>query len=199
MTVPNAIYLDCPECGARSLHEVLKGRIGKKRVLEATVRCEECGQVYTTVIREPEGIKVPIIVSDQGESKRSEVDLEENDLLMVGDEFFLDEIHVIITALEQEGSKRVNRSPADLIKTIWAKRFDKVKVKVSINNIHRTLSKVVLALPDEEFIVGDILRFGRDEVVIHSIKTRNKILRYDGAPARDIVRIYAKAMRKTYA
>jgi uncharacterized Zn finger protein len=199
MSVPNAIYLDCPQCGERSLHEILKGRIGKKKVLEATVKCEECGRVYTTVIREPEEVSVPVIVSDQGESVRTEVELEANDLLMVGDEFFLDETHVIITALEQEGAKRVKRSPADLIKTIWAKKFDKVKVKVSVNNIHHTLSKEILALPDEEFLVGDILRFGREEAVISSIKTKHKMIRYEGAAARDIVRIYAKAMRKTYA
>jgi uncharacterized Zn finger protein len=61
------------------------------------------------------------------------------------------------------------------------------------------LAAELTALPDEEFFVGDILNIGRDDVVIHYIKTRDGMVRQGGVPARDIVRIYAKSARTTYS
>ena len=29
MNVPNAIHVECPDCGEETLHEVLKGKLGK--------------------------------------------------------------------------------------------------------------------------------------------------------------------------
>lgn len=199
MAIPNSLYLDCPSCGEKTLHEVLKGRISKGgEVLETTVRCQECQHVHNTVVREPKSVKVAMILSDVGSTKKMEFELGEDELVVVGDELFVGDSNVVVTAIEK-GERRVDQASANEIKTIWAKKFDKVRVKISVNKTSKTLAAELTALPDEEFFVGDILNIGRDDVVIHYIKTRDGMVRQGGVPARDIVRIYAKSARTTYS
>jgi len=195
--VPNAIYVECPDCGEETLHEVLKGRLGKDgSTLEATLRCQECGRVHPAVVREGRTIRVPVIVSDRKESRRAEVELPEDEELRVEDELQLDDLPIIISSLEREGA-RVSRALAKDVTAIWAKRFDKVHVKVSINDVHKTIPAEVDALPEEEFFVGDLMTIGRYDVVITQIKTRDAMARRGAVMARDIVRIYAKRARTT--
>jgi uncharacterized Zn finger protein len=92
----------------------------------------------------------------------------------------------------------VGEATAREISTIWGKRFDKVRVKISVNKTSKTLAAEIFALPDEEFYVGDTFTVGKDDVVIHYIKTKEGMVRNGGVPARDIVRIYTKCMRATY-
>jgi uncharacterized Zn finger protein len=199
MAIPNSLYLDCPSCGEKTLHEVLKGRISKGGdVLETTVRCQECQQVHGAVVREPKSVKLPIILSDMGKTSKLDFEFGEDELLAVGDELFVGDTNVVVTAIEK-GERRVSQAPAKEIKAVWAKRFDKVRVKISVNKTSRTLAAELTALPDEEFFVGDILNVGRDDVVIHYIKTREGMVRHGGVPAREIVRIYAKSARTTYS
>lgn len=197
MTVPNALYLDCPSCGEHSVHEVLRGKLSKKQdSMEATVKCQECGHTYSTVVREPEIIKVPIIVSELGNSKKEEIELESGELLSLGDELFLGETHLLVTGLEC-GERRVEKCDTQTVSTIWAKKFDKVIVKISINKHTRTIATQMVAMPDEEFFVGDMMTVGKERVAIHNIRSKEGTVRRGGVPARDIVRIYAKAVRTT--
>ena len=199
MAIPNSLYLDCPSCGEKTLHEVLKGRISKGGdVLETTVKCQECQHVHSAVVREPKSTKVAIILSDMGATKKTEFEFGEEEMVVVGDELFIGDTNVVITAIEK-GERRVPEAVAKEIKTIWAKKFDKVRVRISVNKTSKTLAAELTALPDEEFFVGDILNIGRDSVVIHYIKTRESMVRQGGVPARDIVRIYAKSARTTYS
>ncbi|MGD0057330.1 MAG: HVO_0476 family zinc finger protein [Methanomassiliicoccales archaeon] len=199
MTVPNALFLECPSCGEHCLHEVLRGRIGgKKDVMETTVKCQKCGHVHSEVVSEPKAIKVPIIVSEFGKSKRSEIELGSDEVLSVEEELLVGDAQVVVTSIESE-DRRVDTCPVGKIGTIWAKKFDKVRVKISINKVSKTIPAEVVALPEEEFYVGDLMTVGKHDVVIHNIKTRTGTVREGGAQARDIVRIYAKSVRTTYA
>lgn len=199
MAIPNSLYLHCPSCGDKTLHEVLKGRISKGGdVLETTVRCQECQQVHAAIVREPKSVKVPIILSDMGATSKMEFEFGEDELLAVGDELFVGDANVIVTAIEK-GERRVDQAPAKEVRTLWAKKYDKVRVRISVNKTSKTLAAELTALPDEEFFVGDILTIGRDEVVIHSIKTKEAMVRHGGVAARDIVRIYSKSARTTYS
>ncbi len=199
MAIPNSLYLDCPSCGEKTLHEVLKGRLSKGGdVLETTVKCQECQHVHGAVVREPKTVKVAMVLSEMGETKKLDFELGEDELVAVGDELFVGDSNVIVTAIEK-GERRVGEAPANEIKTIWAKKFDRVRVRISVNKTSKTLAAELTALPDEEFFVGDILNIGRDDVVIHYIKTKEGMVRQGGVPARDIVRIYAKSARTTYS
>lgn len=199
MTIPNALYIECPTCGERTLHEVLKGKIGRKRmVMETTVKCRECGHTHSTIIREEKPVEIPVIVSDQGESKRESIELETDEFLALEDELFVGDTYVVITSIESDG-RRVTRAPAESIDTIWAKRYDKIKVKISVNKGQKTHPSEIFALPDEEFYVGDIIPVGREKAVIHQMKVRGGMVRDGCVEARDVVRIYVKVMRVTKA
>ncbi len=198
MTLPSSIMIECPVCHSETLHEVLSGRMSGKgdTVLESTVKCRTCSHVHHAVLKVERPIDVPVVISWIDQSKRSSITLGPDEVMAVDDEIMCGEDPVLVTSLESHGA-RVARAKARDIQTIWAKRFDKVRVPFSVSHQGRSFSEHVLAVPDEEFFIGDILKVGRNDVVIHSIKVKDKSLRTGGACARDIVRVYANIVRRT--
>jgi len=198
MTVPSSVMVECPICRAETLHEVLSGKMSDKSmvVMDSTVRCRQCGQVHHVVIKIEKPVPIPVIVSWIDKSSRSTISLGPDEVLSVDDEIMCADEPVLVTSIESKGA-RVTRAKAKEIDTVWGKKFDKVRVPFSISHLGKSYSEHVLAVPDEEFYIGDILNVGRHEVVIHSIKIKDKSLRTGGASARDIVRVYGNIVRKT--
>ncbi len=198
--LPSAIYVNCPKCNEETIHHILKGKLSKKRskeTLDCIVECNKCSLVHQAFIQTPKTILVPIIVSMMGESTQNTIELNSNDVLEVGDEVILDNTNLKITSLETQEDKRVEKTKTRNVRTIWAKEYDKVRVKISVNKGGTTLTHDIWAVPDEEFFIGDILNLGKIKTVIHRIKTREKLLKLDGAmaTAREIVRVYGSAIR----
>ena len=194
MSAPGSIYIECPVCGEETLHRVIKGRVSEKNgaiSFEGVVKCSVCGSVHNASIKEDKKVKVRAIISDGEESKKTFIELYPNDRVMVDDEFMIEGTRVRIRAIET-GERRVESAPVHEIKTLWLKRYDKVKVKFSINKKDITVSKSILASPDEEFYIGDSLKIDRDYIVIHRIKAEWGMVRKGGVQARDIVRVYGK-------
>ena len=194
MSAPGSIYIECPVCGEETLHRVIKGRVSEKEgaiSFEGVVKCSVCGNVHRASIKEDKKVKVRAIISDGENSRKTFIELYPNDRVGIDDEFMMDGTRVRIRAIETE-QRRVESAPVHDIKTLWLQRYDKVKVKFSINRKDVTVSRSIYASPDEEFYVGDSLQIDRDYVVIHRIKTEQGIVRKGGAQARDIVRIYGK-------
>jgi len=197
--VPSEIYFECPECDDITTQDVLKGKAGKDS-LDATIKCHDCGLTRTTTIRFPKEIEVRMIISNGSESLSTSAILEDDDLLKVGDEFHTDSGNLVrISSLELLQGKRVKSARATEIMTIWTISFDTVHVKVSINDDRKTHSKTVPSSPDDEFTIGDILSFDDMDCLIHSIKIQGRMLRRGSAEARNIVRVYGKFRRRTYA
>jgi len=196
--LPDAIFMECMECGEVTEHEILKGKAGRSR-LEATLRCSECKHVVTTTVPIPRIIPAKVVISEGSRSETSSIDLESDDLLAAGDEFFLDDgRRVRITALESKDGRRPEKAQATDVSVIWAILFDIVNIKVSINDVHKTYARYTEAEPDDEFIVGQMLSFGDMDCLVHSIKTKERLLRRGSAEARDIVRIYGKLRKRSY-
>lgn len=198
MTVPTSLLVECPGCKEETLHEVLSGKVSGKAqsVLDATVRCRECGHVHHVTLKADRPRDIPVIISWLDKSTRTSVSLGPDEVLSVDDELMCGEVPVLVTSIESKGA-RVKKAKVAYIDTIWGKKFDKVKVDFSISHHSRTYSEHVMAVPDEEFFVGDMMTLSRREVVIHAIKTHEKVVRRGGALARDIVRVYANVVRKS--
>lgn len=196
MDLPNALYIECPSCGEETLHRVIKGKVGEKKgiVVDALVRCSKCNHTHSSVIKAERFLFIPVIVSELSSSKKNEIELSEGEIVKVGNEYILDGNGIKITAIETKKG-RVKSSKAKDVITLWAKKFDRLKIKVSINKGSRTLSRVVWAVPDEEFFIGDVMRLKGLNVAIHRIRTKDKNLKKGSAEARDIVRLYAKIVR----
>lgn len=192
MDLPTTLFIECPNCNDETLHNILKSK-GKKHIYNITCKCSICEQIHLTTLELPKTIELVINISYGEKTLRKKVKFDTDEELFVGDEIIVDEIPVMITLIETD--KRVQNAITNEIKTICAKKYDKLKIKVSINRADKTTSKSIIAVPDEEFYIGDIITFGNIRVVIHSIKTNEKLIKRGYALAREIVRIYSRIIR----
>ncbi|MDP6156143.1 MAG: HVO_0476 family zinc finger protein [Candidatus Thermoplasmatota archaeon] len=194
--LPDAVYTVCTKCGANTAHEVLKGRVGKKGggKLECTLRCTNCDFVHFENMEIPKERDVPLIVSDEENSYRSTISLPENDFLYMDDELLLDEYPVKVTSIELVG-KRVMKGLVSDIVTIWAIRYDKVRMGLAINRRATTTSIYFWVPPDEEFSVGDIVNEKGNNVAITKIKTDYGTLKRGTAQASNITRLYGRLVK----
>lgn len=196
--MPEFIYYQCPICDDVTDHMILKGRMGKDNIT-GTFRCEECGRVFSESIKIPRQFMVKVMFSDGDITETTETQMESDEIVMVGDEFYLDDgRRVVVTYMDVENGSRVKKCQADKIMKLWVKQFDVLNVKVSVNDNRKTYSLRVEADPDDEFSVGMILSFEEFDCVVHAIKTKTRLVRRGSAEAREITRIYGKIRRKTY-
>jgi len=196
--MPESLYIKCPDCDDITEHDILKGRMGKDNVT-GTFRCTECGRVFSDTVRIPRVLRVKVLFSDGDITETTETELESNEILRAGDEFYLEDgRRVCITRIESIDGKNGKRFQADQIKTLWVKQFDLLSVKVSVNDGQKTYSVRVPAEPDDDFTIGTVLSFENFDALVHAIKTKDKLIKNGTAEARDITRIYGKIRKKRY-
>jgi len=196
--MPDSIYYECPECKDVTEHAILKGRMGNGNIT-GTFRCEECHRVFSDTIRIPKSFDVPVLFSDGEVTEKTQTQLESDEIVAVGDEFYLDDgRRVCVTYMDVEDGSRVKRSQATKIRKLWVKQFDVISVKVSINDNRRTIPLRIDAEPDDEYSVGMTLSFDDFDAEVHAIKTKTRLVRRGSAEAREIRRIYGKIRPKNY-
>ena len=196
MAAPSALVLKCETCGEVP-HRVLRGKVGGKVeiVFEGVVKCSSCGVVRSVVTREPRPIQVPVIVSWLESSEKTALEFGPSETVSVGEALEVGERRVEVTAIESHGA-RVPAALAKDVSTIWAKRVDQVRVKFSVNKGNRTVAHDVLAAPDEEFAVGEIVDLGKVRALVHHIRTRHRTMREGAVRADEIVRMYGRVVRE---
>jgi len=197
MKMPKELFVECPVCGEKTSHAVLGGRVeGKRRiVMHPSVKCCVCSHVHTVELVEEHAIEIPILISWMDTTERSTLTIGPSEPLEVGDEVYVGGERLIVTSLEVN-DRRVSKASADKISAIWAKKFDKVRLKISLDYRGKVLSKELLAVPEEEFAIGDEIGLDGRDAVITSIRTGRRTLKKGMVPAREIVRIYAKRIRR---
>ena len=197
MAAPSALVLKCANCGEVVPHRVLRGKIGGKDeiVFEGVVKCSNCEIVSNVVTREPKPIQVPLVVSWLEKSEKTSLEFSPDEDVSVGEELDLGDSRIQITAIES-GGRRVPGAKAKDAVTLWAKRIDQVRVKFSVNKGNRTVPHEVLAAPDEEFEVGEIVDLGRERAVVHHVRTRLRTVTRGRVRADEIVRMYGRVVRE---
>ncbi len=197
MAAPSALVLKCEACGEEGPHRVLRGKVAgtDEIVFEGVVKCSACGAVRAVTTREPRPIRVPLILSWMDRSVRETIEMSPDEVVVVGEEIPLADGRAMVTAIESKG-KRVQQAKARVVEAIWAKRADKLWVALSVNMGNRTVARKVLAAPDEEFVVGDIVDLGRERVLVHRIRVGHRTLREGSATAEEIVRVYGRVVRE---
>jgi len=196
VAAPSALVLRCETCGEVP-HRILRGRIGggTELVFEGVVRCSKCGQVRSIVRREPRPVRIPVIVSWLESSERTEIEFAPDELVQVGEELEFGESRIQVTAIEV-ADRRAQEAVAKDIATLWAKRVDKVRVRFSVSKGQRTVAHRLLAAPDEEFAVGEIVDLGKERAVIRHIRTSHRTVREGTVRADEIVRMYGRLVRE---
>jgi uncharacterized Zn finger protein len=195
---PETITAYCDACGGETLHEVMRVVSGGKRGMHVTARCSECGLVHQVEMSFERVKEIPIVVSWMGTSENDRMVAPLGERLRVGDEIYLDDDRLLITGIEADDGRMVKEAEVERIKTLFTKRYDRVRVKVSINRGSRTTSRNIFVAPEEEFEVGEVLEVDGIKAVIHRMKLEEHFITRGAAPARKIVRIYAKEVREKW-
>lgn len=188
----------CPACGSQNTSVLHESDPEAKRT-DATLRCEDCSQVFKdTLSREDPEADVACVISEGAESRSTTISLPKEEKIHVEDELYAEGHRLRVTSIERDDGDRSKSATPDELGTLWCKVFDQVEVPVSVNQGRKTWAGEVNARPDEEFFVGDQLTLEDLEVELHSIKTETGVLRDGSARARDIVRLYGEtAYRET--
>lgn len=195
--VPEEIIYECSKCDEYLPHQVLKGRMGKTS-LEGTFRCTECGNTFSATLKIPRQFRVPVIISDGPVSEKSSTELEEDEIIAVGDEFFLEDGRRLrVCSIDLGDGQRKKKAKTQDVKTIWAQQFDNLILKVTVNDNRKSYSRRVEAEPDDEFIIGQVLSVSDMDCYVHAIKTRDRLVSKGTVEARDVVRIYGKIKEKS--
>ncbi len=196
MSAPTAMIVTCDNCG-EVVHRVLKGKISGKQetVFEGVVKCQRCGRVHTVVLREPKPLKIKIILSWLEKSVRKQIEVERRAAIAVGELMEFEGSKIEITAIES-GGRRVPNAAAEDINTLWAKKMDKVRIKVTTTRGDRSWSREILVEPEKEFSVGDELQIGVERTTIEKIKVHQRTMYRGSALAIDVKRIYSMAAHR---
>lgn len=192
MSAPSAMIAICNNCG-ETLHRVLKGKTSGRRemIFEGVVKCQRCGRVRTIAVREPRPLNVPLILSWMEESQRKEIELERQATISLGEIMDFEGGKIEITAIESE-AKRVSSSEAARVTALWAKKVDKVRIKITIAKGNRLRSKEIFVEPEKEFQVEDELWLDTERNIIEKIKVQQRTMYRGSALASDIKRIYTR-------
>ncbi len=176
---------------------MLRGKVtGRDEVVfEGVVKCSRCGQTRSVVTREPRPIQVPVIASFLERSEKTSLEFSPEEPVELGQEFELGDMRLRITAIEVRG-RRMEGALAKEVTTLWAKRTDQLRVKFSVNMGNRTVPHDVLAAPDEEFEVGEIVDLGKARAVVHHIRTAKRTVHDGRVRAEEIVRMYGRVVRE---
>lgn len=113
--------MECPICGSDDF-DILnsKQKSSKKKITEEyLLKCVDCGHVFKNVVSSKKPQLYRVIISKQGESIKTFIELSPNDELIVGDSLLTEEGQVKITSIETE-NKRVKKALVEDIVTIWA-------------------------------------------------------------------------------
>jgi len=199
MAAPSALTLTCESCGELGPHRVLHGRVGGKDALtfQGTVKCPNCGLVRNVVHSEAKKLEVEVMVSWMNATEPLSVELPEGSEVLVGDHLEVGGGPVEVTAIEIEG-RRVPSAAVGEILTLWAKRAEKVRVRVAISRGAKTTSRQIFAAPDEEFTVGEMIDIGKERFVVRRIQLNGRMLTEGSSTAHKIVRLLCAYVRESY-
>ena len=194
----------CPACSpdAETVHEVLS------EGGQATVRCTECSHVHKESLPEERTVNREVVVSQDGESFATAVEVPAAETLATGEEFLVETDEAIVTAritsLEL-GDGRSEQAVAEDVETIWSRAVGNVSVNVTAHpksGEHDETRSVRLQVPgDYEFVVGETDELGDEEFTVEGILIRDDATGYDHgkldfdgdeAAAKDIKRLYVR-------
>ena len=189
--------MDCPICGSDNI-EVLnsKQKESKKKFMEEfLLKCFDCGHVFKDVISAKKPRSYRIIISEQNQSHKTNIELFPNDELKVGDVLLSDFGQVEVTSIEVN-NKRVNKSLIDEIETIWATSVD-IPARIGFSvDLHGKVDSYKLDLDrDFEIAPGDIVKIENHIVKIHVIKTNDRKITSGFAKAGVVKRVYSKPVK----
>ena len=180
---------ECMNCTRATEHEVLR-RTPRGSGFDVLARCLECGKVQTVVIRPPKAVRVVFTLSEGASSRAEDIEVDEDEVLAVGEVFEWDSAHWEITRIDGAGSRPRKTLPATEILAAWAVRRDRVTVRITMTEGEESLSGSLECDPGQEFSCGTVIEVEGRPWRIRALHTgKGRTLRGVRA-ASDLRRIY---------
>ena len=189
--------MNCPICDSDNIEVLNSKQIESKKKFteEFLLKCFDCGHVFKDVVSAEKPKPYRIIISEQNQSYKTNINLSPNDELEVGDVLLSDVGQVEVTSIEVNDT-RVNKSLIENINTIWATSVD-IPSRIGFSvDLHGKVDSYKLDLDrDFEIAPGDIVKIEDHIVKVHVIKTNERKLTSGFAKAGVIRRVYSKPVK----
>ena len=161
---------ECPSCGTEEVHEILS----EKEVgggADYRVRCETCSHVHLIQVRPPKAVIVQFTLSDGAHSISEEIEVDEDEIIHVGDVF--DHAHRLwrVQTLHLKQEQDVRYADPSSIVSAWAVRCDLVRIKVTMTRGEESTSSIIESDPETVFSCGTIIEHDGGKWRIRAIHT----------------------------
>jgi len=191
---PVNFYMECPDCDDETLHENLNP---SARGVTMPVRCTECGRTDRVEYSPPgKELQVRTIVSEGPSSERTTLTFEADSSVAIDDIVYVGDVRCKVTGIEME-EFRMETCPVVDVTTLWVTKYETIKVKISLQEGHKSIPLVRELAPEDTIVVGEVMSFEGKPWVVSDVKLRYGKKAFEGEPvaAEDIVRVYCKQRR----
>ncbi len=187
----------CPNCSRSTEHEVLR-RTPKGGGDDILAKCVECDEVHTIVLRPPKAVRVNATLSDGKESGARSIEVDEDEIISIGDVFERDGALWEVTRIDGDASQPYEKLGASEIKAMWAVRRDRAVVKLTLTDGESSIASRIECDPDRVFTCGSILEVDGRRWRIRALHTGKGRTLSGSRPAADLRRMYLHPPRTRY-
>ncbi|RJU89110.1 MAG: hypothetical protein DWC02_00380 [Candidatus Poseidoniales archaeon] len=180
---------DCPGCGEACGHEVLREKKAGTGA-DYLLKCDECAHVHTVQMRPPRGINVPFLLSEGSQTVVVNIEIDDDEILVLGDIFEYAEASWEINRIENKESNPVKKLVALEVGRVNAVRSDVVMVRLTLTRGEFSDSDAIFVERETIFRAGSIMDHGGEKWKIRAIHTGNGRTMTGRVVAHDIKRIY---------
>tara|TARA_Y100000591_G_scaffold250626_1_gene221984 strand:- start:211 stop:810 length:600 start_codon:yes stop_codon:yes gene_type:complete len=180
---------ECPQCLEVVEHAIIK-RNKRGSGEDVLAKCEECHAVHTIIIRPPKATSVNTTLSDGEKSFNEEIEVDQDELISVGDMFEHNGMTWKITRIDNSQSRPQENLPATEIYSMWATRNDRTILGVTMTDGEVSESGKIECEPDRIFTCGSIIKFADSKWRIRAIHTGKGRTLNGSRMANEIRRIY---------
>lgn len=179
----------CPQCADVTEHDILKkSKKGKGQNILA--KCLECGIVHLIELRPPKAVFVNTTFSEGKNSYSGKVEVDNDEIISIGDIFRHEESDWAVTRIDNEISKPFEKLSASKIYAMWVIRIDKKIIKITMTDGENSSSYSLECSPDKIFSCGTIIEIEGHKWRIRAIHTgKGRTLR-GKREAAEIKRMY---------
>jgi len=181
----------CPSCNTRQAHEILKEKALKNDAgIDYLLRCEGCGNVHTVIFRNAKPVTIRFTLSDGPDSFPYELEVDDDEVFVLDDEFEAIDLLWRITRLETDGDAKPRALEARKVRRVWASRIDLARIKRTFSDGEISFSDSIEVEPEKVFSCGTIVKHRGETWRIRALHSGTARTLTGKMEARNIKRIF---------
>jgi len=181
----------CPSCNTRQAHEILKEKALKNDAgIDYLLRCEGCGNVHTVIFRSAKPVTIRFTLSDGPDSSPYELEVDDDEVFVLDDEFEAIDLLWRITRLETDGDAKPRALEARKVRRVWASRIDLARIKRTFSDGEISFSDSIEVEPEKVFSCGTIVKHRGETWRIRALHSGTARTLTGKMEARNIKRIF---------